>query len=275
MIIVNGKEYRSNFFPDGTHLMKFDNFSEKYNIVWKFENNEEMVTLYYLIRHIQDNKQNKEEISLTIPYLPNARMDRVKSKEEVFTLKYFCEFINSLNLDLVVVNDVHSEVSMDMIKRAVNIHPISAIEKAVYLSKLNPDKDVIFYPDKGSYNRYNCASKDSYLENFSCIYGEKNRDWATGKILGLNIIGDIPSSSFDVLIIDDICSYGGTIYYSALKLKEIGAKDIYVYTTHCENSVLHGKFGEDKVPLMDTGLIKKFYTTDSIFTEKHNDIEII
>lgn len=275
MITVNGDKYFPNFFPDGTHLMKFNNFSEKYDIVWKFENNEEMVTLYYLIRHIQSNAKNKVEIYLKIPYLPNARMDRVKSEEEVFTLKYFCEFINSLNVDLVVVNDVHSEVSMDMIKKIVNVHPISTIEKAVYLSKLNPDKDVIFYPDKGSYDRYNFASKDSYLENFSCIYGEKNRDWATGKILGLNIVGDIPSDSFDVLIIDDICSYGGTIYYSALKLKEIGAKNIYVYTTHCENSVLHGKFGEDKMPLMNTGLIKRFYTTDSIFTEKHKDIEII
>lgn len=42
-------------------------------------------------------------------------MDRVKNPDEVFTLKYFCEFINDLKFDVVYVNDPHSDVSMALL----------------------------------------------------------------------------------------------------------------------------------------------------------------
>ena len=35
-----------------------------------------------------------------------------------------------------------------------------------------------------------------------------------------------------VLIVDDLCSRGGTFYHSAKKLKELGAKEIYLYISH-------------------------------------------
>ena len=53
------------------------------------------------------------------------------------------------------------------------------------------------------------------------IHGDKKRDWATGKILGLDVTG-YPPKGGKVLMIDDICSYGGTMFYSAKKLKELG-----------------------------------------------------
>ena len=39
-------------------------------------------------------------------------------------------------------------------------------------------------------------------------------------------------------MIDDIISYGGTMYYSAKKLKELGVGKIYAYATHVENSLI-------------------------------------
>ena len=71
----------------------------------------------------------------------------------------------------------------------------------------------------------------------------------------------------DVLIIDDICSRGGTFYHSAKALKEAGAKNIYLYVTHCENTILEGE-------LLTSGLIEKVYTTNSIFTKEHEMIEV-
>ena len=70
------------------------------------------------------------------------------------------------------------------------------------------------------------------------------------------------------LIVDDICSKGGTFYHSAKKLKELGAKNIYLYITHCENSILEGE-------LINSDLITKIYTTDSIYTGKHELIEVL
>ena len=55
-------------------------------------------------------------------------------------------------------------------------------------------------------------------------------------------------------------SYGET-------LKELGAKEIYLYVTHCENTILEGE-------LLTSGLIEKVYTTNSIFTKEHEKIEV-
>jgi ribose-phosphate pyrophosphokinase len=98
-------------------------------------------------------------------------------------------------------------------------------------------------------------------------FGIKKRDWNTGKILGLELMNKEVVNGKDVLIIDDICSRGGTFYHSAKALKEAGAKNIYLYVTHCENTILDGD-------LLTSGLIEKVYTTNSIFTKEHEKIEV-
>ena len=52
----------------------------------------------------------------------------------------------------------------------------------------------------------------------------------TGKILSLDVVGSTELiKGSNILIVDDICSKGGTFYFSAKKLKELGAKNIYLY----------------------------------------------
>ena len=121
----------------------------------------------------------------------------------------------------------------------------------------------VCYPDEGSMKRYSGMIKEPY------VFGVKRRDWATGKILGLDIIGnsDLVKGQ-DILIVDDICSRGGTFYHTAKKLKEMGAGDIYLYVTHCENTVLEGD-------LLEGDLIKQMFTTGSIFTKQHPKIEVL
>ena len=92
-------------------------------------------------------------------------------------------------------------------------------------------------------------------------FGIKNRDWETGEIKGLDLSGEIDQlPGKDILIVDDICSKGGTFYYSAKKLKEAGVNKIYLYVTHCENTIYDGEL------LKNNGLIEKIYTTDTILT---------
>jgi ribose-phosphate pyrophosphokinase len=99
-------------------------------------------------------------------------------------------------------------------------------------------------------------------------FGIKKRDWTTGKIEGLDVAGSVDKiKDSNILIIDDICSRGGTFYHSAKKLKELGAKKIYLYITHCENTILEGE-------LLTSGLIERVYTTNSIFTKEHEKIEV-
>ena len=87
-------------------------------------------------------------------------------------------------------------------------------------------------------------------------FGIKNRDWKTGEILGLAVMGADVSGK-NVLIVDDICSKGFTFYYAGQQLIEHGAKDVRLYVTHCEDNIQNGE-------LLKTDVISKVYTTDSI-----------
>jgi ribose-phosphate pyrophosphokinase len=188
-------------------------------------------------------------------------MDRVGDPQEVFTLKHFCRFINSMGFDEVLVRDAHSGVSLAMLNNAAAERVEGSINSLIS-RLLDPKKDIVFYPDEGSRMRY------SGLAGFPCAFGAKKRDWKTGGISGLDICGDLPATPFDVLIVDDISSYGGTFLRSARKLKELGAGKIYLYVTHCENSILDGE-------LINSGLLERIYTTKSIYTGGHPLIEVI
>lgn len=255
MIKLNGKVVDINHFPDGTLLMKSRGFANPI-IQWNFESNEELVALIFLTRHL--NSFGVKDINLFMPYIPNARQDRVKTDEDVFTLKYFAEIINNLNFKAVYVLDPHSAVSEALIENISIGIPDKLIKKTIEDCK----PDLLFYPDEGAMKRYLGMITKEYA------FGIKKRDWQSGKIEGLDVCGDIEKiKGKNVLIIDDICSRGGTFYHSAKKLKELGANKIYLYVTHCENTIFEGE-------LLKGDLIEKIYTTNSILTKNHEKIEV-
>ena len=101
------------------------------------------------------------------------------------------------------------------------------------------------------------------------VFGIKKRDWSTGEILGLEAAGrtELIAGS-RILIIDDICSRGGTFFHSAKALKALGAGEIFLYVSHCENTILDGE-------LLTSGLVDRVFTTNSIFTKEHEKIEVM
>ena len=270
MISVNGRIVDTGRFPDGTMAIKKEYFismlekSDVFNFSWYYENDEEMILLYYVVSHFKANAKKNSVFNLYLPYIPNARMDRVKSTAEVFTLKYFCNFINSMEFDEVKVLDAHSNVSLALLNNVVQDDVFTFICGAI--DEFKPD--ILFFPDEGSCKRYASAINEYYCsENegvapFPIVYANKDRDWNTGTIRGIEIVGKDKVADKRVLIVDDICSKGGTFYYSAKDLKKYGAKEIALYITHCENSILCGD-------LIGSGLLEKIYTTNSISDIDH------
>ena len=263
MIKLNGNLVELGSFPDGTMLMKQDiPKEEKLKIDWFYENDRETLALMYLANHLKAH--GCENIELFMPYIPNARQDRVKTDEDVFTLKYFAKLINGLGFKKVTVLDPHSSVSEALIENINILKPQKYIEGVIEKIKNECGSEpTMFYPDEGAGKRYSGMIPLPYA------FGIKKRDWKSGQIMGLDVAGSIDLiDGKNILIVDDICSKGGTFYFSAEKLKELGAKNIYLYVTHCENSILEGK-------LIESGLIEKIYCTDSIFTSEHGLIEKI
>lgn len=260
MIKLCGKEIKVSHFPDNTqnlHIPIDILRNPKILIEWKYESDEEMATLLYIAMRFKNRKKD-----LILSYIPNARMDRVKNPDEIFTLKYFCEFINSLKFEKVYVLDPHSDVSTALLNNVSLIDVRDYIFKAI--DKVDREDIIIFFPDNGAAKRY------SGMIGLPYCYGSKNRDWRTGEILGLDIITNgLNLDGKDILIVDDICSKGGTFYHSALKLKECGVNNIYLYVTHCENTIAKGEL------LKDNGLIEKVFTTNSIYTLNEKKVEVL
>lgn len=266
MLSVNGEKIKLDTFPDGTLLLKYSMRDQDINISWKYERDAEVFALICLTKHLREQNPNAR-FFLTMLYIPNARMDRVKVEEDVFTLKYFTELINSLEFDQVRVLDPHSEVSVNLLNNVEVISPKPYVSEAIRrISQSFDPPTTIFFTDKGGKERY------SNLTQLPSVYGDKVREWGTGKILGTQIVGD-PELVKDknILIIDDIISYGGSIYYNSLKLKELGCRNLFVFATHMENNILDKKNGK----LIQSGLITKFYTTNSLFSKRHSLIEVI
>ena len=266
MIKINGEVVNVKKFPDGTLLLKEDvayNFKDyrEATITWLFENNEELVTLIYIVKHL--NSHGIYNLYLNMPYIPNARQDRVKTSEDVFTLKYFAEVINWLDFDSVTVLDPHSSVSEALIDNIVIKHHDEYVWEVIREVERDEDSILMFYPDEGAMKRYSGMFDRPYA------FGIKKRDWETGEIKGLDVSGmtNLISGS-KVIIVDDISSRGGTFYHSAKKLKELGAKEIYLYISHCENTILEGE-------VLNSGLIDRVFTTNSIFTKEHEKITVM
>lgn len=267
MIKIHGETINPEYFPDGTFHLNLP-FLEIKNVLiqWYFENNEEMALLYFIKKHY-DAQGNI--CSLDLPYVPNARMDRVKKDTEVFTLKYFCQFINDLNFREVRVCDPHSNVTNALLDRVVT-YDMKNIYNALKAS-LEIQPDIVFFPDEGACKRYSDTIQ-KFFPNIPVTFGMKERDWETGKIMGLRIMGDddLKLSGKNVLIIDDICSKGGTFYHSAKALRYAGANNIDLFITHCENTIREGELYKSPE------LVSHIYTTNSIYTlPEDNRVKIV
>jgi len=250
----NTSKINPTMFPDGTKLIKYNPTQYgAYEITWLYDRDDELFQLIALTKHL---KEFGAKVFLKLPYIPNARMDRVKNTGEVFTLKAFASVINWLGFESVLVSNPHSTVSEALFDRvSVDFDCVAEDVKKIVETATN-GIDVLYYPDSGAQKRYNDIL--AFL-GLPFAYGIKNRDWKTGNILGLNVVTPVDLTRKNVLIVDDICSRGTTFVKSAEKLKALGVNNISLYVTHCEDTIVSGDV------LKNNGLIDKVYTTNSIF----------
>lgn len=255
MILLNGVKVEIKKFPNGetliNNLKDYRVFADnKYhiNMFVKFESDEDLIHMMFIKRHLDEMNI---DVELEIPYLPYSRMDRTEGLN-VFTLKYLSKMINDLNFKKVIIHEPHSDVSVALIDRCKVVHKtLELLEDAKTYIKFN-ENDYIFFPDQGAEKRYS-----KHIKSSNVLTGIKERDFATGRIKKLDIVGEKPNKDFRVVIIDDLCSRGGTFMLSAEKLRDIGAKEIYLVVAHCEDTIFDGD-------ILKTDSINKVFTTNSI-----------
>lgn len=223
-------------------------------ITLKYENDLDLFNLYMLTSFIRQSIKN-EVIHLEVLCFPYSRMDRSENGSP-FTLKYVADFINSLNFQKVTIYESHSDVTPALINNCQSVSIIYHFLSEVLTEiNFNTDEDYIIFPDATANKRYSGVNAKHTLT------GLKHRNFETGKIDSLELAGKTPSQGFNALMLDDLCSYGGTFMLTATKLKEMGANKIYLFTGHCEDSIFDGK-------IFKSDLIEKVFTTNSLLTKE-------
>jgi ribose-phosphate pyrophosphokinase len=228
---------------------------------WYYECDEELVHLIYITRYLQD--KGIHNIKLFMPYIPNARMDRIEEFTDVFTLKYFAEIINSLHFAKIVVCDPHSNVALALIHNLEFVPVNDFIRRTISTIRIKeiPDNEklILFYPDANAASRYIRMFQEEYT------VGILKQNFLTGVTDSLGVADESVVRGNNILMIDDICPRGALLYNYAKKLKELGALKIYLYATHCENSILNSEL------LKSHSCVEEIFTTTSIFTKYIED----
>jgi ribose-phosphate pyrophosphokinase len=250
MLLINGKKIFINELPNKEVLIDIDTTKfETINIEMKFESNADIFNLFLLKKHIDFQSKNKR-VNLILKYIPYSRMDRVE-QNICFTLKYFCEFINSLDFNRVIVYDPHSDVSSALIN---NIKIKSVIPNLI--KRFKNDKNVLYvFPDATAYKRYK-----KYIDSEKYCLFIKDRDFTTGKIINSRIVGieNLSSSIDKVIIIDDLVSYEETFIITTNIIKKyIPAAKYILCVAHAEKNCFNGELFNN---------IDFLYTSDSIIS---------
>ena len=258
MIILNKQLIVTEEFPNKeTKVKDFGTWIADDNLLeFTYGEDKDLLLLYFVKK-----RMDEEQVSCTllINYMPYSRMDR-KIDGDLFTLQYVCEFINSLRFDQVYVVEPHSATTITLLVNCIAIYP--ALHWLPTLMKeLNfGENDRIVFPDKGAAMRY----EDAGYAN-TCVF-DKTRNAQTGRIERMYLkTGDIPVGA-KCIIVDDLCSAGGTFLGAGQILKEMGAAEVYLLVTHCERRVFTGKLLDDASP------ITRVYTSKSMMDEVHPKI---
>lgn len=272
MIKINSFNTEITQFPNGERGYEFAvSDVEHVRLFFKYEDDKDIFSLICAADTIYRwNKQAK--IELIMPYIPYSRMDRVKKASSAFTLKSFANVVNNIvKPQHIKCLDAHSDVSLALFDCYVyNFKPqIRFINE-----KYDRDTTLIVYPDGNAAKKYK-----EYLSEFKSISLLKDRNFESGQIAASTITDSKDLEKLDlskiknVVIVDDLCSKGGTFLRASENIRALLKNDsvnIDLVVAHCEYNILNGQLLSKDSPFNG-----KVYTSDSIIGECFTEPRIV
>lgn len=158
MIHVNKEILNVSNFPDNETIIRYSQTNKSLNIVWRYENDAELIALgqlYNIINRCKNPKRTPK--TLYIPYFPHARQDRSTTPDSPCSLEVFFNLLSSIIADTntqLVILDPHSGVIGDMCLSKEGLFDFKFINSSFY-SKYVPQKlyDAVICPDSGALTR--------------------------------------------------------------------------------------------------------------------------
>ena len=217
--------------------------------------NENWMELFLIIDALK--RADAKSITAVVPYYGYCRQDRKNEPRVPITAKLVANLLTASGPNRLVALDLH----VDQIQGFFDIPIVHTRARNVFLERFNElliDKEnlIVVSPDVGGVARARGLAK-SLGTDLAIV--DKRRDRAN-ECEVVNVVGDV--SGKDVVLIDDIIDTGGSLIKSAIALKEMGARKIYVFATHAV-------FSNNAYEKLNDSVIDKIFITDSIQTDEN------
>lgn len=279
MLLLNKKQVTGDLFPNkeiSLNVPKTMLVDGIQTIKLAFENNEDLMKLHFLVYHLKDTLGQDARIILDLHYVPYSRSDR-PMLERTFSLKALCAFINNLGFYRVNVYEPHSDVTIMGINNIV-VKNTTMMVALLALQKIYPnapqdtykqkelldfmmDNNIWFIcPDNGAEKRYTQQILEINPRFSNIRTCTKERELSTGRIKRFMLADSLDTDNIKhAIILDDLCSKGGTFILCAKALKEKYSmlERVDLCITHCETNIFNGD-----IPTTD--LIQNVFITDSM-----------
>lgn len=170
-------------------------------------------------------RASARRITAVIPYFGYARQDRKDQPRVSITAKLVANLLTTAGADRVLTMDLHAPQIQGFFDIPVDHLYSAAIFSDYYRSKGISDL-VVVSPDIGGTHLARAYAKRL---NAPMAMVDKRRP-GPDDVEIMNVIGNVGRKN--CLIIDDICDTAGTLTKAAMKLKEMGALEIYASCTH-------------------------------------------
>lgn len=229
-------QYKTIVFPDGQPHIKIDMASVKTEesclILSRISSPADLLTVLFAKNTL--SYAGFEKIHLYISYLLTARMDRIMTNGEPFSLKVTATLLNTAGFHCVKIFDPHSEVTTALIEKGFSITNIDFVKDVIsHYKQQHTNEDAgsfcIVSPDAGALKKIHAVA--AALGNMDVIECMKERDIRTGALSGFKVFEESLTGK-TCFIIDDICDGGGTFIGAAAELKKLGAVKIILAVSH-------------------------------------------
>lgn len=191
-----------------------------------------LLALFYLLDTIEYQIDIKFKVALILPFLPNARQDRMTSdikSSKPFTLASFSRILNSYTCITNIHSlDVHSNVPFNLMPRLKELDQVDLYTRLTEKFEDLQKTDILISPDLGALKKIQQLSTKLKIPFGIAL---KRRDPISNEILETKILeADVKNKQ--VTIVDDILDGGRTFIPLATILKKLGATKVNLVVTH-------------------------------------------
>ena len=195
-----------------------------------------------------------KRISVILPFYPYARQDKKHRGREPISARLIADLLQTAGADRIITVDLHTEQIQGFFDGPVD-HMHALGQLAEYVRKNYGTENVcVVSPDAG---RVKVGEKwADALDGAPMAFVHKTRDPdVPNQIKSNRVVGDVAGKT--CVLIDDMIDTGGTIAGAVRVLKEAGAGDVIIATTH-------GVFSDPAAERLATCGAKEVIATDTL-----------